>query len=491
MFTLLKKKLRSSAAACVVMFAGLPVFMASTTVNATTLTFETIVLEGDQGPGALAGSSFSFVGRPSLNNQGEIAFETILTGAGITGANDSAIFSDVGGTLSLVAREGDAAPGAGAGVSFTRVSGLSLNDQGEIAFRAGLTGTGVDGTNNTAIFSDVGGTLSLVAREGDAAPGAGAGVSLSVNGFPSLNNQGGLAFQSSLRGEGVTLDNSVAIFRESGGNLSLVAREGDAAPGAGAGEVFSLFLGSPVLNDQGETAFLSFIRGSVLNSNNDTALFSDVGGTLSLVAREGDAAPGARGARFGDFNGLAFDLNDQGEIAFVTRLTGTNDDAIFSDVGGTLSLVAREGDAAPGAGDGVFFRDFGGNTGSVRLNNQSEIAFVSILQGTGVTFANDTAIFSGSNGMLSLLVREGDIIDLGNGDLANIIALSIGAPVVLNDLGEVAFFADLSDGRSGLFLASPDGVVVSPVPIPAALPLMASGLLGLVAIARRRKSALS
>lgn len=483
MFTLLKKKLRSSAAVSAVIFAGLPVLMASTTVGATTLTFETIALDGGPVPGAPAGTAFSLLPNTpiALNNQGEVAFDTFLTGSGVTLADIGAIFSNGGGTSSLVARGGDAAPGAGDGVSFTSFafSDPVLNNQGEIAFQADLTGSGVTGTNNTAIFSDAGGVLSLVAREGDSAPGTGGGETFSGPfRSVSLNDQGEVAFEA-LVGPGV----NEGIFSNAGGTLSLVVRDGDAAPGVGDGVSF-IALDAPVLNNQGEVAFTGFLTGPDITSSNRSAIFSNTGGDLSLAVREGDAAPGTEDGTSFDSLGDA-ELNDQGEIAFQAELRGDgvtnlNNSAIFSDAGGTLSLVARTGDAAPGTEDGVLFAFFG----DPALNNQGEIAFEALLAGGN---ANNVGIFIESDGILSLLLRKGDLVDLGDGDLATIIALSF-INDGFNDAGQLAFTASFSDGRDGFFLATPDGVV-SPVPLPAALPLMASGLMGLVMIARRRRSA--
>ena len=145
-----------------------------------------LVREGDEAPGT-GGATFSDLKRsPALNNAGETAFRADLTGPGVTGANDSGIFTSAG----LVAREGDVAPGTG-GATFSFFRAPALNDAGETAFLADLTGP-----NDRGIFTGAG----LVAREGDLIDFGGGDLrtilSLVFSGN-GLNNQGELAFFAS------------------------------------------------------------------------------------------------------------------------------------------------------------------------------------------------------------------------------------------------------------------------------------------------------
>ena len=69
-----------------------------------------------------------------------------------------------------------------------------------------------------------------------------------------------------------------------------------------------------------------------------------------------------------------------------------------------VTLVAREGDPAPGAGDGVVFE----NLFAPSINNANEVLFAAVLSGTGVASDNKDGIWTGPPGNLQLLARDGD-----------------------------------------------------------------------------------
>ncbi|MEM6459340.1 MAG: choice-of-anchor tandem repeat NxxGxxAF-containing protein [Planctomycetota bacterium] len=67
-----------------------------------------------------------------------------------------------------IALTGDPAPGTAAGVNYSSFSAPVLNGSGQTAFRGGLTGAGVDSTNDSGIWAtDPDGLLTLIIRTGD------------------------------------------------------------------------------------------------------------------------------------------------------------------------------------------------------------------------------------------------------------------------------------------------------------------------------------
>ena len=514
-------------------------------VPAVGQTYQTVALSGRPAPGAGAGVNYASFGTPALNDAGQVAYFAFLTGTGVTGANDSAIFAGGFAAPRLVAREGSAAPGAGAGVNYSGFSTPALSDAGQVAYFAGLTGTGVTGANDETIYAGDFATPQLVAREGSAAPGAAAGVNYSflnppalndagqvayltfltgagttandsaifAGGFaaprlvaregsaapgtpagvnyssfdtPALNDAGQVAYRAVLTGTGVTSANNTAIYAGGLASPQLVAREGNAAPGAGAGVNYSFFL-TPVLSDAGQVAYLTILTGSGVTAANEGAIYAGGPAAPQLVARAGNAAPGAgAGVNYSFLDTPA--LNDAGLVAYRAGLTGTgvtgaNRDAIFAGGLAAPQLVARTGDAAPGAGAGVNYSSFS----TPVLSDAGQVAYLTTLTGTGVTDANDFGLFAADLlGNDLLIAREGDLFDVDptagfdlrtitDGGISFLIGRGDDTLTGLGNDGTLAFQLSFTDGTSGLFTAV--------VPEPSSLAVLG---LGGVALLRRR-----
>src|ERR1051325_9001559 len=74
--------------------------------------FQAVALSGQQAPGLPPGVIFGAVkGGPSRDATGKTAFLAILSGPGVTLSNSNSLWSGTPGTLSMVARTGNPAPG--------------------------------------------------------------------------------------------------------------------------------------------------------------------------------------------------------------------------------------------------------------------------------------------------------------------------------------------------------------------------------------------
>jgi len=440
-----------------------------------------VARSGDVASGT-AGLSFTSFLNPVLNGARTL-FRANLTGTGVNSSNNTGLWSEgAGGGLALLAREGNQAPGT-AGATFFGLGNPVLNDAGQAAFSGSLNNTQdgtVNDTNDQGIWSEgAGGGLELLVRKGNQAPGAAVDVNFVRLFNPVLNGAGQTAFRGDLIGPGVVNSNDRGIWSEGTGvGVALVAREGNAAPGTAAGANFSGF-GNPVLNDAGQTAFQGFLDGPGVNGENNSGLWSEgAGGGLALVAREGNQAPGTSAGV--DFS-ILFPpvLNGAGQTAFHGRLTGTgvnasNNTGLWSEgAGDGLALVAREGNPAPGTPAGVNFSEFTFTRSQV-LNGEGQTAFSADLTGAGVNDSNDVGIWAEDLlGVLTLIVREGDLLDVDDGpdtDFRTISELDFvdnsgnedGRSSGFNDLEQIAFRALFTDGTSGLFVSELETVSVPP-----------------------------
>ncbi|HMO84620.1 MAG TPA: hypothetical protein PKC18_06835 [Lacipirellulaceae bacterium] len=442
--------------------------------SAAAAELRTVALSGQPAPGAdgAAVSSASALpfGAPSLNASGQTAFHAYLAGGGVTTANRSGIWSEGSGALGLVARQGSPAPGTPSGVNFSDLSGtaqsggfVALNASGQIAFVAGLTGSGLSVNNSRGIWRGGADSLALVARAGSPAPGIGNPQFASFFTPPAMNDSGQVAFLAS----------QSQVWVERAGIFSLVANAGAPAPGTESGVNFGTlgFLNrSPVLNSAGLSAFGGQLVGNGVNSSNNAGMWSEGSGSLSLLARGGSQPPGTEsGVRFDAFfyvsvaNTISTPvINAAGQSAFMAPLVGSgvnmsNNEGIWSDRSGELALVVRSGVQAPGSDGGITFAGFS----TPVINAAGNLAFLAGHGATGAGLINWQGIWSDASGELALVAHRGSQApDVPSGvnfnNFSDFTSSGTGHSLVLNSSGQLAFTAGV--GGTGVNTTNNRGI---------------------------------
>jgi hypothetical protein len=295
-------------------------------------------------------------------------------------------WTDRSGSLAAVLLTGDSAPGASSGVVFRDSTstasggafrGWDSNDALRLAVNANLGGPGIDDLNDEGVWVERPGGLVLLAREGELAPGAGTGVRFGAsNGIDTfgdviplrMNAAGAVLFGARLSGPSVPFMRS--IWTDRAGSLELVARgtlpltgsaAGDPAPGLGPGWTFSV-LALADLDGAGAIAFSGFATFQLDFDQQIAGLWWDRPGPLTLVAKQGDPAPGtASGVALANLN-LFVSLADGGTLYFLATLSGAgvggSNDLVLcaADATGALHLVVREGTSFDVSGTGADLR---------------------------------------------------------------------------------------------------------------------------------------
>jgi hypothetical protein len=286
-------------------------------------------------------------------------------------------------------------------------------------------------------------SFELTVQRNDAAPGVSGATFLTIN-RAFLNEGGSIAIEATLLGAGT---NNVGVWKDTGTGFGLVAQKGSVAPGTG-GTILSF--DDVILSDSNAISFESRLSGTPTTSN--VAHFNDAGGALGSSAQKGTTIPASTGV-FSILQEPAFDgLGNSFTPATLLLGTGgvsvANDSGIWSKPAASpLIQVGREGDPVGAAIPGVNFGQFAGR---VVANSAGQVAFYSFLEFSGgVTTADNTAIFSGTPGALTIVSREGDIAPGPDPAVFQTFAAES-----INNLGKVAFEANLGTGGGGSTVSS-------------------------------------
>jgi hypothetical protein len=463
---------------------------------------------GDVVPGTEA--SFINFGIPSVSASGALAFKASLS------INPSAILSD--GTVQALV--GDFAPGTG-GALFASFTDPVINASGATAFEAGLKDLGISGTNNAAIFTNMGGSLQLVVQKGDPAPGIPGAVIGSLQDFAITSNTifykgnlvlgvGGITPADSAcvwswtvgGGSTLVLQNgqtlngkqvvSFSALVPSAGSLGngrstqgseLVARTylsnhtwsdyaftpngysplvvtGSFAPIATSGTVPPVFsgqyFGAPIVNGTGDTAFVATARARGLPPNHATAVFADVSGSLTSIFQIGTPTPAPGTGTMYGFDDPVYNIGDGvATIAFLSGTPSGNSRAIVFETSGTAVTVAQLSGTAPGTG-GALFAGFQ----SLALPDNMAPVFLANLQlgMAGVNGTNNMGVWAvDSTGTLDLVVRTGAVIDGKTVTGIEALALTYASPDQsrsFNNNHELVYRASYSDGSQSINTAT-------------------------------------
>lgn len=389
-----------------------------------------------------------------------------------------------------------------------------LGAGGHAAFTGRLGGKEIEErVNDTGVWGATPGEngRQLVARAGREAPGAGKGVLFSENQFtsgvafhaPAVDRHGNVVFVANLRGTDVSELNSRGVWfaPAKSDQPVMVARQGDFLATGSSVQYQGVSIDPTIAN--GRIAFHSTMYGPPpRDGTGNVAVRSDSERFDAIVAGPPDAlkifaATLTRPTSAASFSGFGAPvMNGRGDVLFQASLAFDGQQEMVGSLWAASQagrrLLVTEGDAAPGSAAGVVF----GNFSSPSVNDTGGFAFVGDLRGAGVSESNDRGIWVGSIGTdlddgaanalspLRLVVREGDVLDLGDGLSRTVRSIEMiqgsnggenGGASGFNHLGELAFVARFTDGSNAVIIA---------VPEPAATMLLLSAIL--LARPRRR-----
>ncbi|MDF5714636.1 MAG: hypothetical protein PUP93_12285 [Rhizonema sp. NSF051] len=400
--------------------------LASSQAQAIDISFTKVVDTNTLVPNGTKTSTFTyfFGNAPSLDN-GSVAFlaNGILSTLpfqevgpqGVLG-----IYTNLGGSLNVLADTRTQIPGGTR--NFFSLNSPSFKN-GSVAFAGSLT----QGSPTQSIYTNIGGSLNLVADLNTPVPGSTENFGYLT--APSLDN-GSVAFLRS--GLGLPIE---GVYTNLGGSLSAIADMNTPIPG-GTGN-FTRF-SNPSLSN-GIVTFIGFGDSEEVSQ---AGIYTNLGGLLNAIADTNTAIPGGTG-NFTNFTSLS---SENGSVAFIGQRRETisqppSQQGIYTNLGGSLRAIADLNTPIPnGTGNFTSFRSLSLNKGNIAFLGAN---------------SSSQGIYTNLSGLLTKVIATGDSLD-GKTVSSSVPQFDQGLLLGQQSLSgnQIAFSVGFTDGSEAIYIAT-------------------------------------
>lgn len=284
----------------------------------------------------------------------------------------------------------------------------------------------------------------LIALQGSPLPGH-TNILGIIESYTPIDEETGLLLARLQNSTTINESNDLALYlTQSNGDAIKIVQSGDIDPASGS--PFASFA-SPHFIDDGRVVFWAALN----NADQDEGIYQyESGGIASLLSSSQTQTIGSESIDIHSILGPK--ANASGSLSVWVEQDNGEHALLLCDQAGNWSILARTGMQAPGGNLGALFHSFN----LPRINANGQVCFIATLTGEddAISDTSDSGIWAtDTNGTLTLVGREGDLINAGGNKLRTLSSFSIGS---FTESGKLSLLLHFTNHSSAIATASVD-----------------------------------